>query len=88
MKVDSFGNVIAIDLRSNELYGSLPEALYLMTSLQSLDLSNNNLEGEFPASYQQLQNLKDLWLDRNPAFARQVTKAQIQQLLPSCRIRI
>eukprot|EP01040_Poterioochromonas_malhamensis_P011321 gene11321-12334_t len=88
VKVDSFGNVIAIDLRSNELYGSLPEALYLMTSLQSLDLSNNSLEGEFPTSYQQLQDLKDLWLDRNPAFARQVTKAQIQQLLPSCRIRI
>jgi hypothetical protein len=88
IKTDSYGHILSIDLRSNELYGCLPESLYLLTTLQSLDLFNNHLRGNFPASYSNLVNLKDLWLDGNPELKQNISKQQLQKLLPSCRIRL
>jgi hypothetical protein len=88
IKTDSYGHILSIDLRSNELYGCLPESLYLLTTLQSLDLFNNHLRSNFPASYANLVNLKDLWLDGNPELKQNISKQQLQKLLPNCRIRL
>lgn len=87
LKIDGAGNVVYIDLRSNELQGRLPEALYLLSHLQYLDLSNNRLSGNLPMEFQKLLSLRDLWLDRNN-FGCNVRKADVQVLLPHCRIRI
>ncbi|KAF3664930.1 putative beta-glucosidase 44-like [Capsicum annuum] len=51
-----------IDLRSNNLQGSLPN---LLPTLQYLFISNNNLKGEIPLSFCNLTSLKVLDLARN-----------------------
>lgn len=71
----------------NDFVGRLPEALYLLSHLQYLDLSNNRLSGSLPMEFQKLLSLRDLWLDRNN-FGSNVRKADVQVLLPQCRIRI
>jgi hypothetical protein len=86
IQVDPRGNVVKIDLRSNELHGHLPEALYLLNHLTYLDFYNNSLYGDFPVLYKNLTNLRDLWLDGTNRISAQ--KAQIQKLLPNCRIRL
>ncbi len=87
VKVDGAGRVIRLDLRGNGLEGRLPEALCLLTHLQSLDLTRNHLQGEVPRSLGRLTQLTDLWLDEND-FGPELRKSQLQSLLPNCRIRL
>ena len=49
--------VIAIGVSGQKLSGTIPSALGLVSSLQSLDLSNNAILGAVPST---LGNLKDL----------------------------
>ena len=50
------GDVVRIDLRSNQLAGELPTRLSLMTGLRELLLSSNNLSGPLPS----ISNLTEL----------------------------
>jgi hypothetical protein len=68
------------------LLGELPEALYLLSSLEYLDLYNNYIRGRVPLLYKSLLSLKDLWLDGSNDMEDK--KAQIQSLLPHCRVRV
>lgn len=68
--------------------GRLPEALYLLSHLEYLDLSNNNIAGSLPHEFRKLTKLRDLWLDRNGFSNHAMRKADIQVLLPQCRIRL
>ena len=58
---DDEGQVTALDLSSNGLRGSIPEALGQLNSLESLNLSRNGLmTGQIPETLGQLNNLKTL----------------------------
>jgi Leucine-rich repeat (LRR) protein len=54
----SGGNVQQLSLRSNQLSGSMPAELGILTSLEYLDLGSNQLSGSLPA---ELGNLTNLW---------------------------
>ena len=54
------GRVRTIGLNSNNLDGTLPDAIGTLTNLYSLYLNSNNLRGKIPASIGQLKNLS--WL--------------------------
>ena len=63
---DDEGQVTALDLSSNGLRGSIPEALGQLNSLESLNLSRNGLmTGQIPETLGQLNNLKTLILSFN-----------------------
>ena len=63
---DDEGQVTALDLSSNGLRGSIPEALGQLNSLESLNLSRNGLmTGQIPETLGQLNNLKTLILSEN-----------------------
>ena len=57
--------ISSLDLRSNNLRGSIPEEISDLKGLQQLDLSWNTLEGPIPASICELQNLESLNLKQN-----------------------
>ncbi|MBF0451375.1 MAG: DUF1566 domain-containing protein [Candidatus Magnetomorum sp.] len=62
---DSYGQVIRIDLNSNQLNGTLPIELGNLKALVYLNLSNNQLSGELPANLSLLKNLQELRLNNN-----------------------
>jgi hypothetical protein len=54
-------SVVAINLKGNGLFGSIPSQLGMLVSLKALDLSHNrNIVGELPASLGQLTNLRNM----------------------------
>lgn len=55
--VDAIGNVISINLPSNNLSGGLPEELGDLFNLSNLDVSSNNLSGVIPENIGNLSNL-------------------------------
>lgn len=59
------GVVTAIDLNNNNLAGTLPRALSLLSGLESLVLNDNLLEGTIPVTVAYLENLQRLELQNN-----------------------
>ncbi|KAL1289259.1 protein STRUBBELIG-RECEPTOR FAMILY 1 isoform X2 [Arachis hypogaea] len=55
----------SLSLSGNQLNGSIPDALSLLTQLSHLDLSNNNLSGQLPSSTGTLSSLTTLYLQNN-----------------------
>ena len=59
------GRVFGISLASNDLTGTIPEALGQLNNLETLNLSSNNLTGPIPETLEQLNNLQALDLSSN-----------------------
>ena len=62
---DGAGRVTSLELRLNQLSGTIPPELGQLTRLQRLDLSGNQLSGTIPAALGNLANLEWLWLSDN-----------------------
>ena len=54
-----------LNLRDNDLTGTIPWQLGNMDSMQKLRLHNNRLSGAIPTQLADLENLTDLWLSGN-----------------------
>ena len=65
VQVDGGGRVTSLYLSDNNLAGSIPAELGLLTSLQDLSLFKNGLTGPIPAELGSLTNLQDLGLSKN-----------------------
>ena len=82
VSTDSEGRVKSLQLKDNNLVGSIPAELGQLTKLETLRLSNNQLTGSIPAELGQLKNLKLLGLDFNqltgsiPTELGQLTKLE------------
>ena len=63
--VNEQGQVTQLDLRNNNLSGSLPAALGKLEALQVLSLDRNSIGGSLPAELGNLTNLNRLALNRN-----------------------
>ncbi|MEM9338532.1 MAG: hypothetical protein AAGA66_07365 [Bacteroidota bacterium] len=59
------GDVVELNLRSNGLEGTIPDALYDLIALEVLDLSRNQLTGRISKKIGQLTQMKFLELFRN-----------------------
>ncbi|GAA4273919.1 leucine-rich repeat domain-containing protein [Aquimarina gracilis] len=62
---NSSGNVSRIDLRSNNLIGTLPPEIGNLPFLEYLNLNNNGLTGSLPLEIGNLSNLEELNLGTN-----------------------
>lgn len=87
IKLDSGGFIISITLRSNRLRGTIPSSIGLLKKLQYLDLSGNRLYGEVPSSIRTCTRLKDLYLAENRELVVD-SRAELQSLIPGCRLRL
>lgn len=58
------GHVSKINLRGNNLNGSIPNTLENLSFLEEVDLANNRLEGELP-DLGKLNNINKLWVRNN-----------------------
>ncbi|XP_058082435.1 receptor-like protein EIX1 [Magnolia sinica] len=63
--LDSYGEVISLDLSNNNLSGEIPQELTGLFGLVFLNLSGNHLTGMIPGSISRLQVLESLDLSRN-----------------------
>ncbi len=61
-------HVIRLELRSNNLTGTIAASIGNLTQLQDLDLYKNNLTGNIPASLGNLQQLQLLFLSSNNLY--------------------
>jgi Leucine-rich repeat (LRR) protein len=61
----SGGHVTELDLRLNQLTGSIPPELGELSSLLELNLSNNEISGSIPPELGNLSSLHTLWLSNN-----------------------
>ncbi|KAI3850048.1 hypothetical protein MKX03_024923 [Papaver bracteatum] len=57
----SFSNFVSLDLSSNELFGTIPSRISILSKLTHLDLSFNKLSGHIPPEIASLTSL--LYLD-------------------------
>jgi len=62
---DAQGNVIALELQSNELAGAIAPELGILTELVTLILNENDLTGSIPPELGNLQKLRSLYLEQN-----------------------
>lgn len=80
------GQVISINLPSNQLIGNIPASLSALTNLEILNLSTNQLSGAIPVTLSALTNLKELSLSSNqlngniPASLTTLTTLQLLSL--------
>ncbi|KAG2285832.1 hypothetical protein Bca52824_045436 [Brassica carinata] len=58
-------NLTVLNLRKNNLEGSILEAFYVGASLQTLDVGHNRLTGKLPRSLQNCSSLEFLAVDHN-----------------------
>jgi len=61
----SSGSVSEISMSFNNLSGSIPSELGILTNLTDLDLSSNSLGGSIPSELGNMTNLTRLWLYSN-----------------------
>ncbi|KAH7537855.1 hypothetical protein FEM48_Zijuj03G0137300 [Ziziphus jujuba var. spinosa] len=61
----SFPNLLRLDLNENNLTGTIPINIGLMSNLQFLDLSTNSLHGSLPLSLANLTKVYELDISRN-----------------------
>ncbi|KAL2324597.1 hypothetical protein Fmac_023655 [Flemingia macrophylla] len=66
----------AIDLSSNNLLGSVPLEMYILTGLQSLNLSHNQLMGTIPQEIGNLQQLESIDLSSN-LFSGEIPESMV-----------
>ncbi len=59
------GHVTGLQLRGNNLVGTIPDSLFNLPFLQTLDLSSNKLTGNLPARLTELTSLASLALEKN-----------------------
>ena len=62
---DVAGKVTELDLSDNDMSGTIPPIISVLTSLVSLDLGGNSLSGEVPISLGELVRLERLDLSKN-----------------------
>ena len=67
-KLWKFENLISVDLRKNNLTGTLPWAFQILYFLHDLDVSRNKLSGQIPGNYADLPSLKVLDVSKNPSM--------------------
>ena len=65
MEVDAQGNVIRLDLRENNLSGTLTPEIGQLNRLELLSLPRNQLSGTIPSQIANLINLRHLHLENN-----------------------
>jgi len=58
-------NIIKIEIKRNNLTGSLPENFGRLNKLTNLDLSDNNISGYIPVSFNDLKNLDSVDISHN-----------------------
>lgn len=61
----SFPNLLRLDLKVNNLNGSIPPSIGLLNKLQYLDLSTNSLNSTLPPSLANLTEVYELDISRN-----------------------
>jgi len=72
-----------VNLRKNNLEGSIPDASYLSSSLRTLDVGHNRLTGKLPRSLQNCSSLEFLVVDHNmikdkfPFWLKTLPKLQV-----------
>ena len=69
VSTDADGRVTELDLRDNQLSGSIPSELGNLANLERLTLYDNELSGSIPSELGNLANLQGLWLDGNQLSA-------------------
>ena len=62
---DEAGRITGLDLRGNELAGTVPPELGALAGLRNLDLRDNRLTGELPGELGELAELRELYLSGN-----------------------
>ena len=65
VSTDADGRVAGLDLRNNQLSGSIPSELGNLDNLVGLWLNGNQLSGSIPSELGNLANLQELVLDSN-----------------------
>lgn len=65
VSIGADGKVCSLNLPNNQLKGSLPEEIGLLTGIERLDLHGNWLSGEFPEALFNLTHLSTLDLSDN-----------------------
>ena len=65
VSTDADGRVTELDLRDNQLSGSIPSELGNLDNLQALGLHDNQLSGSIPSELGNLDNLQALGLHDN-----------------------
>ncbi|QIP16608.1 hypothetical protein G8759_30195 [Spirosoma aureum] len=83
---DNNGRVVSLDLKSNQLSGTLPASLSELTHLKYLDLSENGLPGSIPSNIGALTELQylnlssSIWSGTIPESLGALTKLQTLNL--------
>jgi hypothetical protein len=62
---DANQNILKLDLRNNNLVGTLPNELVFLSSLQVIELGRNALTGRIPSEFARLVNLEKVMLRDN-----------------------
>ena len=65
LDLSSFPNLLSLDLKENQLTGTVPTNIGTLYKLQFLDLSTNSLNGSLPLSLANLTQVYELDLSRN-----------------------
>ncbi|KAL1324776.1 MDIS1-interacting receptor like kinase 2-like [Arachis ipaensis] len=65
LNFSSFPNLLILDLKTNNLTGTIPQNIGVLSKLQFLDLSTNYLNGTLPLSIANLTQVHELDLSRN-----------------------
>ncbi|KAL0003753.1 hypothetical protein SO802_011314 [Lithocarpus litseifolius] len=65
LDVSSFPNLLRLDLKVNNLTGTIPTNIGTLSKLQYLDLSTNSLNGSLPLSLANLTQVYELDVSRN-----------------------
>ncbi|XP_054811717.1 MDIS1-interacting receptor like kinase 2-like [Prosopis cineraria] len=65
LSFSAFPNLLRLDLKTNNLIGSIPENIGVLSKLQYLDLSTNYLNGTLPISLANLTQVYELDVSRN-----------------------
>jgi hypothetical protein len=60
-----YGRYVSLSLSVNNVTGSLPPEIGLLTALEILELNTNEVAGSIPTSISYLSRLRELWLDSN-----------------------
>lgn len=77
---------VALWLDSNQITGTIPTEIGLLTELASVSMTNATLSGTIPTEMGNLTNLRRLWLYNNeltgtiPAVLNQLTDLEVLEL--------
>ena len=63
--MDGITGLEVVNMRINQMSGTIPPSFYEATNMRVLYLSKNNFTGTVSSAIGNLSRLKDLWLDSN-----------------------